>query len=142
MKYSKEFLALVAAYKTFHEIPRYLRVVTLAQWILESGRGGSNLAKDHFNFGGLKWRKEMQSWAQSVPYKAHDGLEDYCQFNTVQEFIVGYWQFIKRSPYNGWGKVAGDGNAFMNFIGPIYCPTPGYVKKVEALYAEADELLK
>jgi len=40
-----------------------LRMVTLAQWILESGRGTSRLATEYGNFAGLKWRPEMQGFA-------------------------------------------------------------------------------
>ena len=42
---------LVEKYKSaVIEFPN-LKPVTLAQWALESGRGGSELAKKHFNFG-------------------------------------------------------------------------------------------
>lgn len=34
-----------------------LKSVTTAQWALESGRGTSDLAVNHLNFGGLKWRE-------------------------------------------------------------------------------------
>ena len=54
-----------------------LKTIVLAQWILESGRGKSSLAVNHFNFAGLKWRKEMKSFATAVNYGAHDGLTQY-----------------------------------------------------------------
>ena len=41
-----------------------LQNASLAQWILESGWGKSPLARDHFNFGGLKWRPEMANWTE------------------------------------------------------------------------------
>ena len=34
----------------------HLKAVTLAQWMLESARGNSQLATRHYNFAGLKWR--------------------------------------------------------------------------------------
>jgi N-acetylmuramoyl-L-alanine amidase len=43
-----------------------LRAVTLAQWMLESGRATSDLAKLHYNFGGLKWRSEMAGHATKI----------------------------------------------------------------------------
>ena len=60
----------------------YLKAVTLAQWILEGGRNPSPLAREHFNFGGLKWREEMRgtplnSSATPVRYLAHDGWDVY-----------------------------------------------------------------
>eukprot|EP00898_Chlorokybus_atmophyticus_P001810 jgi/Chlat1/262/Chrsp1S03051 len=40
-----------------------LKAVTLAQWLLESGRGNSRLSAHHCNYGGLKWRQEMAGLA-------------------------------------------------------------------------------
>jgi N-acetylmuramoyl-L-alanine amidase len=37
-----------------------LKGITIAQWLLESGRGTSRLASEHLNFGGLKWRSGME----------------------------------------------------------------------------------
>ena len=51
-----------------------------AQWMLESGRATSILARDHYNFGGLKWRKEMVPYATKIKYVAHDGEDFYCKF--------------------------------------------------------------
>jgi N-acetylmuramoyl-L-alanine amidase len=60
-----------------------LRAVTLAQWMVESGRATSKLATEHYNFGGLKWRREMASFATRILYEAHDGKEYYCKFATI-----------------------------------------------------------
>jgi N-acetylmuramoyl-L-alanine amidase len=43
----------------------HLKPVTLAQWMLESGRGSSNLAAKHLNFAGLKWREEMVGFIEN-----------------------------------------------------------------------------
>ncbi len=66
-----------------------LRPVTLAQWILESGRGTSELARLHYNFAGLKWREEMTGYATKIRYVAHDGPDDYCAFTSPDAFIQG-----------------------------------------------------
>jgi N-acetylmuramoyl-L-alanine amidase len=60
-----------------------LRAVTFAQWLLESGRGTSDLAKLHYNFGGLKWRPEMAGYATEIQYDASDGVDQYCKFATL-----------------------------------------------------------
>src|ERR1044071_4124371 len=86
-----------------------LKEVTLAQWMLESARATSELATEHFNFGGIKWRKEMAPFATRISYKAHDGVDFYCKFSTIESFIKGYWAFIGRSPYAGWEEHAGSG---------------------------------
>lgn len=119
-----------------------LRAVTLAQWLLESGRGTSALAKLHYNFGGLKWRKEMTGYATKIEYEAHDGVDFYCKFATLESFINGYWRFLERAPYSGWEDHTESGEDFIRFIGPIYTPSSGYADKVLALVAEAEQVLE
>jgi N-acetylmuramoyl-L-alanine amidase len=134
---------LVARYKAASLAYPSLKAVTLAQWILESGRGTSGLATQHLNFAGLKWRSEMVGVATPVEYQAHDGLDFYCNFSSVDAFIVGYWKFLARSPYKGWEKRAEKRpEAFIHFIGPIYNPagTP-YVQQILALVTEAKRRL-
>jgi N-acetylmuramoyl-L-alanine amidase len=118
-----------------------LRAVTLAQWMLESGRATSKLARLHYNFGGLKWRKEMAPYATRIKYEASDGVDDYCKFATIENFIAGYWAFLNRAPYSGWEEHVEDGKDFIEFIGPIYTPTKNYAKKVLNLVPEAEALL-
>lgn len=132
------FDQLVARYKVANISHPLLKPVTLAQWILESGRGTSELATKHLNFAGLKWRSEMVGFAVPVEYEAHDGTEFYCKFASVDAFIIGYWKFLSRSPYKGWeAQAAISPTAFINFIGPIYTPDSGYVTQVLDLVAEA-----
>lgn len=123
--------------------PRYphLKAVTLAQWMIESGRATSELSTLHYNFGGLKWRKEMAGIATKVSYQAHDGLDDYCKFATIENFLTGYWTFLNRAPYSGWEAHTDTAEDFIGFIGPIYTPSPTYVSKVLALVPEAEALL-
>ena len=132
---------LAAAYKTATIQHPQLRAVTLAQWLLESGRATSDLAKLHLNFGGLKFRPEMAPFATSVSFQAHDGVDDYCKFASIEKFIQGYWAFLDRSPYAGKENHVSSGESFIRFIGPIYTPTPGYADTVLSLVAEATGLL-
>jgi N-acetylmuramoyl-L-alanine amidase len=118
-----------------------LKEVTLAQWMLESGRATSKLAKEHYNFGGLKWRPEMAPYATRISYEAHDGVNHYCKFATVESFINGYWAFMNRAPYSGWEEHTSSGEDYINFIGPIYTPSAGYANKVLAIVPEAKALL-
>ncbi len=134
---------LVARYKTTNIAFPALKPVTLAQWILESGRGASRLATEHLNFAGLKWRSEMLGFATPVAHEAHDGLDFYCKFAGLDAFIVGYWKFLSRSPYAGWEeRAAASPEAFMRFVGPIYNPAgSAYVTQVLALVPEATRRL-
>lgn len=139
--YSQIFRELAEAYRSFDtEFPQ-LRAVTVAQWILESGYGHSRLATDHFNFGGLKWRSEMEGYAEPVDYHAHDGEDRYCKFASPEAFIVGYWRFMERAPYEGWRDHADDGERFIRFVGPTYTPTALYAETVIGLIPKATALL-
>ncbi|MHC9542314.1 MAG: N-acetylmuramoyl-L-alanine amidase [Vulcanimicrobiota bacterium] len=121
----------------------HLKVITLAQWLLESGRGTSILAVEHKNFGGLKWRDEMKGFAVPVEYEAHDGKDSYCKFESYDKFIEGYWHFLDRSPYKGWRDHSQDPVDFISFIGKIYCPgNPQYSSSIVDLKDEAIAILK
>lgn len=137
------FEDLVGRYKSANIAFPTLKPVTLAQWILESGRGASRLAIEHLNFAGLKWRSEMVGFATPVPYEAHDGLDFYCRFAGLEAFIVGYWKFLSRAPYDGWEERAEESpEAFIHFIGPIYNPAgEAYVDQILALVSEATQRL-
>jgi N-acetylmuramoyl-L-alanine amidase len=132
---------LVTVYKG--EGIRYpqLRPITLAQWMLESGRCTSKLAKEHYNFGGIKWRPEMAAYATKIKYVANDGGGYYCKFATIENFINGYWAFLNRAPYTGWEDHITTGEEFIRFIGPTYTPTKNYADKVINLLVEAEQLL-
>jgi len=133
---------LVAAARDTTIPPPALRAVTLAQWILESGRGTSKLSQEHSNFAGLKWRPEMQGFATPVKYNAHDGMDTYCAFSSEGRFIVGYWQFIGRQVYNGWQAFSQDPAGYIGFLKSRgYAGDPNYVAKVLALLPEAEVLL-
>ena len=120
-----------------------LKAVTLAQWILESARGASGLAREHNNFGGIKWRPEMQGFATPVEYEANDGLDTYCAFDDLVAYIDGYWQFLTRRPYEGWRDFADSPADFIAFIGGIWAPSnPAYAERVLNLVAEARTLLR
>lgn len=119
-----------------------LKLASLAQWILESGRGGSQLARLHGNFGGLKFRPEMEGFATKVRFGAHDGEDDYCKFADLKAFICGYWKFMTRSPYKGWPENSASPEAYLAFIGPTYSTKPDYALEVQRLLPEARQLMK
>jgi hypothetical protein len=114
----------------------------LAQCILESGRGTSRLARDHHNYAGMKWRPEMAGHATKVRYGAHDGVEDYCKFESPEAFVRGYWVFIGRAVYEGWREFANDPAGYIAFLkSRNYAGDPDYMNKVVRLLPEAERLL-
>ncbi len=133
---------LAEEYSKIHIEYPGLKTITLAQWILEAGIEPSPLAVKHYNFGGLKWRSEMEGFAEKVEYIAHDGTEFYCKFDSPASFIKGYWKFIDRSPYKGWRNYTETPEDYIGFIGKIYCPSNShYAEDVIGLKEKAESLL-
>lgn len=127
---------------------QHLKVVELAQAILESGRGASDLFKLHGNPFGMKYRPEMSEIATPVTYEASDGVDIYCKFETLQNAVDGYWVFINRPVYSGWRTSIGSPNeyiefiAFAGYIGGSAEDKEEYVNKVTNLFNEASKLLR
>jgi hypothetical protein len=94
----------------------HLKKVQLAQAILESGRGNSDLFKLHGNPFGMKYRPEMSGIAIPVTYEASDGEDIYCKFVTLEDAIRGYWIFINRPVYSGWRSSISSPETYIRFI--------------------------
>ncbi|MDJ0631179.1 MAG: N-acetylmuramoyl-L-alanine amidase [Rhodobacter sp.] len=139
---TEQFRSLVALYRSRQIEFNNLKPVTLAMWILESGRGTSGLATNHLNFAGMKYRSEISQFAKRVLYNAHDGSGYYCEFATLDDFISGFWAFLDRSPYEGWRDLGNDEIAFIRHIGGVWAEDPNYVSKVIQLLPEAREMLE
>lgn len=122
-----------------------LKEVTLAQWLLESGRATSELAIKANNFAGLKWRiPDMKGFAEPWKVKAPSEREvvEFCQFTDIDAFIIGYWKFLARSPYKGLEEYTNTPENFLGFLKTKgYSSDPDYVKKVIRLLPEAQKLL-
>ena len=117
----QNFRKLVGAYQGAVISFPHLKAVTAAQLGLESGWGGTGLAKQHRNYGGMKWRDYMAPWAGPAWYEAHDGRELYCSFRSDADFIDGFWARLDlNEAYDGWRDSADDADAFIEFIGPIW----------------------
>lgn len=124
------FIALVGVYKTQAiEFP-HLKAITVAQWALECGWGGTGLAKKHNNFAGAKWRPYMAPYGHQAQYEAHDGMTWYTHFFTLGDFIKGYWARLDLEPmYKGWRDHTATPEAFIRFVGPIWVGTDTDDKK-------------
>lgn len=132
-----------------------LKTVQLAQAILESGRGNSDIFKLHANPYGMKFRREMRAIADQVIYTDSAGETDiYCKFDDLEEAVKGYWVFIDRPVYSGWrtsNSTPEDYIEFIAYAGYIGGPFNGsdgdrnrkdtYIKKVLDLLPEAKTLL-
>jgi N-acetylmuramoyl-L-alanine amidase len=134
---------LLSAYRSSESVSDELKKASLAQWIIESGRGQSPLAKEHLNFAGLKYRARMSSHCKPVDYTGSDGdAETYCKFSSIEKFIDGYWHFIKSGPYEQWSKFTNDGAGYVRYVKTKgYAADPHYVEKVLQAFPEAERLL-
>jgi N-acetylmuramoyl-L-alanine amidase/Mannosyl-glycoprotein endo-beta-N-acetylglucosaminidase len=140
--YSDVLQKLVSLYKGTPIEFAELKGITVAQWLIESGRGFSGLATLHSNFAGIKWRPEMAPYAKRVLFDAPSETAYFSSFNSLQDFLRGYWAFLERPPYRGWRERAGDPHHFIEFIGPIWATDSNYADRVQDLLAEADALLE
>ena len=101
-KYSKPFFALVKKYQhTTIEFPEY-KAITLAMWLLESGRGTSKLAINHGNFAGMKYNSIIKDLCKRVSYESSTGAGYYCEFDDQETFIKGFWEFLGQDIFDGW----------------------------------------
>lgn len=116
-----------------------LKAVTLAQWIEETGWASSDLSQIHRNFAGMKanWKVEhviSGAPATAVRYEAHDGWDNYLRFNSIEDFIRGYFLFLDRPPYVGWREQANKSpNDFVRFLALKWAEKPGYAARVLTL---------
>ncbi|WSG95368.1 N-acetylmuramoyl-L-alanine amidase [Rhizobium johnstonii] len=135
---------LVDVYKAYGEVTDTLKAASLAQWIVESRRGQSDLARMYQNYGGLKYKDRMAKYATSVQYMGSDGKPaNYCSFLSSPAFIIGYWQFIRSGPaYVKWQDFANDSEAYIHYIADSYAEDPQYAVKVIACLDEARSLLR
>jgi N-acetylmuramoyl-L-alanine amidase len=135
---TENFKALAYLYgSTDIEFP-HLKGVSLAQWALESGWGTSNLARQHRNYAGMKWRKADAQFGNAQPYTAHDGRTEYTHFNRNLDFIRAYWNRLDGvSAYKGWRNHTATPEDFIRFVGPIWVGQgvdAQYVKRVLYIY--------
>jgi len=82
----------------------------IAQAVLESGAGTSELATNANNFFGLKYKSGRCPTASGIYYKVGseqnaDGTYtstamQWCKFNTIEDCVIGYFDFINISRYS------------------------------------------
>lgn len=145
---------LIAYYKS-HKTPMHLKVATVAQWALESGRGSSALSKSHVNFAGLKCRIDEPEFANIMGlscafYEEGRGESDksYFKCKDVKTFVDTYWAFLSRPVYKGWEAAVNTApenkksEAFIEFLkSKGYAGDAAYVSKVSSLFDEAEQIL-
>lgn len=111
MTETETFIKQIATYVKKHA-PKYgIKVYSpvIAQAILESGRGTSELAQNANNFFGLKYKAGRCPTAIGVYHKVGseqnaDGSYvsspmQWCKFKNMEDCVIGYFDFINNSRY-------------------------------------------
>lgn len=127
MNMSTAFIEQIASY-VLKYAPKYnIRVASpiIAQAILESASGTSELAKNANNFFGLKYKTGRCPSACGTYYKVGseqnaDGSYSsssmaWCKFNNMEDCVIGYFDFIDISRYAGLKGVT-DPKQYLDII--------------------------
>lgn len=139
---NRNFIEQIAAYVITYA-PKYnIRVVSpiVAQAILESASGTSELAKNANNFFGLKYKVGRCPTASGIYHKVGseqnpDGSHTssamkWCKFNNMEDCVVGYFDFICDSKYSGLKGVT-DPQKYLEIIKAAgYATSLNYVTNV------------
>lgn len=126
-----------------------LKIATVSQWILESGRGTSDLAAQINNFGGLKWINPADTRTDPYATRVHMVTptepqgEHWRAFATHSDWLNGYWQFIETgTTYEDPMKYATDPEGYIQMLKDGgYATDQDYVAKVVSVFPEAEALL-
>ena len=125
-----------------------LKVATVAQWILESGRGESDLAEQHNNFGGLKWIDPNDTRTDPFATRVHMVTpsepqgEYWRKFESLTNWLLGYWTFIDTGSYEDPMLYANDPEGYIQMLKDHgYATDQSYVTKVVRQFDEAEALL-
>jgi len=109
--------------------PNNLIPYIVAQGMIESARGTTDLAKFAYNFHAMKWNQEMGTFYPSGYY--YQGYNYFNLFPYMLTEFACYWKLIHRLPYyDGVDQHLADGLDFLKFIQPHYCPpgiTPSWI---------------
>ena len=110
---TNEFIEKIASYVAYYAPLYGIRVHSpiIAQAILESARGTSELATNASNYFGLKYKDGRCPTAIGVYYKVGseqnpDGsytssAMQWCKFADMESCVIGYFDFISHSRYEG-----------------------------------------
>lgn len=142
MEYRENFKALIKTFLRHGSKNPETHPAIISQFILESARGASNLATEHNNFAGMKWREELKKVAKKALVQADTETSYFCSFDSLDNFVLGYWIFLSRKPYEGWEDHANTAEDFIEFVAPIWAADPLYADKLTKLLGEARELIE
>ena len=114
--------------------PEYVHLETtiLAQWMLESNYGKSELSSRYFNYSGLKYRHEVQGYMKIIYTDSVGEVDQYFALPTPTGFCKLYFSFLERKRYHGIGATLGSKFAFLSHLQSRgFSTDKDYIKKIE-----------
>jgi len=146
-QFIKEFAGYVQKWARVYGILVHSPII--AQGILESASGTSNKVKVvkedgtiewRHNYLGLKWRNnrlqitneyfEEGTSEQRGDGKYDDIVDKFFKFNSMEECVIGYFQFVNNSNYANLKGVTDPYQYLVNIKADKYATSHGYVENV------------
>lgn len=134
-KFIEEISKYVIKYASNYDIKVHSPII--AQAILESASGTSELAKNANNFFGLKYRKDRCPTSTGIYYKVGseqnaDGsytssAMKWCKFDTMEDGVIGYFDFINIKRYNSVKNIEDPKTYLQNIKKAGYATSLNYV---------------
>lgn len=104
-----EFASMVASYakelySKYHIFPgTIISCMIQESW---TGSGFTKLAKNHYNFGGVKCSASSENAVQDYKPPSSEGSMLYRKFNSVKDFMIYWCELISGSSYNYKSAIA------------------------------------
>lgn len=140
-EFIEQIAAFVKKYAPFYGIEVYSPII--AQAILESAYGTSELAVNAHNYFGLKYREGRCKKCIGVYYKIGseqnaDGsytssAMQWCKFENMEQGVIGYFDFINVSNYSNLKEVTDPRQYLENIKADGYATSLKYVDNLMAV---------
>ena len=139
---NSEFITKIAAYVQKHAASFGIRVHSpiIAQGILESASGGSELAKNANNFFGLKWRENRcptsngfyikEGSEQNIDGSYSSSAMKWFSFPDMESCVIGYFDFTNTANYANLKGVTDPETYLRNIKEDGYATSINYVENL------------
>jgi len=147
MEYTKEFKEFVSILKIadLKELNN-VKVVMLAQALLETGRGKTDLFLKYRNAFGMKYRDFLSKLATPIEYKTDSeptGSAFFCNFDEYLPCLQAYcFKILNQSVYEDAKKELDNSKSYIHALSLHWAVDAEYENKLLAQLPEAEELLK
>lgn len=147
---TQEFIESIAGYIRKYAAAYNVCVFSpiIAQAIIESNKGTSELAVNAYNYFGLKYRKGRCKTCVGIYHKVgseqnSDGsytssAMEWCKFENMEEGVIGYFDFTNISAYSNLRGVTDPRQYLENIKADGYATSLNYVSNLMAVIEKYD----